>query len=1054
MAAWLRDLGLAKYEPALRQQEIDLDVLPELSEADFEQLGLPLGARKRLLKAIAALQDSGSIEREPASSPAAMTQSADAERRQLTVLFIDLVGSTELSARLDPEDLRHVMHAYQEACAGVITRFEGHVAKYLGDGVLVYFGWPQAHEDDAERAVRAALELTEAVGRLRPQDGAALQARVGIATGVVVVGDLLGEGASQEEAVIGETPNLAARLQAIADARSVVVAPTTRRLLGGLFDYADLGEREFKGFAEPVRAWQVVGESRVESRFEARQAAKLFPIVGRAHELALLRDRWAKAVEGEGQVVLLSGEAGIGKSRIARSLIEALTTESHVRLRYQCSPHHANSAFYPVIQRLERAAGFERHDAPEEKLDKLEALLASERLNWDVPVFAALLSLPVGDRYPPLNLGPQRQKQLILETLTDGIEAIASRQPVLMLCEDAHWIDPSTQEMFDLLVERVQRLPILMLVTFRPEHIPSWTSHAHVTQLSLNRLSRREGIEIVQVLSGGKALPVEVIDDILLKADGVPLFIEELTKAVLESGLLTKINNHYELPGPLVPLAIPATLHDSLMARLDRLALVKEVAHVASIIGRDFSLELLAAVADRPEPEINAALDRLIASELIVRRGRPAHATYSFKHALVQETAYRSLLRNKRQLLHSKIAEFLSHRSPETTELEPELLAHHFEEAGLVERAADYWLRAGRRAKGRYANQEAKVHLQKCLDAAACANLPSLRPTMIEAYLLLGDLAGLAENLEEANACYQQALDLAVDEATRIAVRNKLHRPNVATRDGARIAFYEHGSGEHTLLFVNPIVYGLAIFQPILEQLCQEFRIVTIDCRGTGASDPLTRPFPLREHVEDVAAVIEQLGCGAVSGVGISRGSNLLIILAASRPELIDRLVLVGCPLASAGSGDSSFSAEFRRQRAEAYERRDVEALLRIQAEFVYSEPGTEELKRLVVERRLQLPPDTVLSFYDPDPGIDVRPLLKSLRLPTLVTHGTDDRLISFDTAEYLADELPNAQLYAFEGKGHLPIFTATEEFCDVLRQFVLAGNVVDAIEATQGELR
>jgi pimeloyl-ACP methyl ester carboxylesterase len=429
-----------------------------------------------------------------------------------------------------------------------------------------------------------------------------------------------------------------------------------------------------------------------------------------------------------------------------------------------------------------------------------------------------------------------------------------------------------------------------------------------------------------------------------------------------------------------------------------------------------------------------------VGSELIFRRTMTPEATYTFKHALVQETAYRSLLRGRRQSLHGRIAKFLEHQSPRIAELQPELLAYHFAEAGFAEPAAEYWLKAGRRAKERHANKEARAHLQKCFDVARVAggDHDPLSAARIEALLLLGDLAGLGEDLDQANECYRQALDLAADVATQLTIRNKLHRPNVAMRDGARIAFYEHGSGEHTLLFVNPIVYGLAVFQPILEQLCQEFRIITIDCRGTGSSDPLTRPFPLSEHVEDVAAVIETAGCGAVFGVGISRGSNLLIKLAAAHPEMISRLILVGCPLAPPHSGDvQTFSHEYLRQRAEAYEERDVEALLRIQNEFVYSEPGTEEVKRLALEHRLSLPPDTILSFYDADPEANVVPLLSRLPCATLVVHGTEDRLIAFATAEYLTKEIPNAQLYAFEGKGHVPIFTATAEFCEVLRRFV-----------------
>jgi class 3 adenylate cyclase/pimeloyl-ACP methyl ester carboxylesterase len=1038
VAAWLREQGFGRYEPAFRDHEIDWALLPELTEGDLEKLGLPLGPRKKLLKAIAAI---GPDETErPRDSRGAAPR--EAERRQLTVMFVDLVGSTALTGRLDPEDMGEVIRTYQNTVAGEIARFEGHVAKFMGDGVLVYFGWPSAHEDDAERAVRAALAVTDAVATLIAPTGDALAARVGVDTGLVVVGDAIGDGATREDVLVGGTPNLAARLQALARPGTVVISPATRHLVNGLFELQDLGPHGLKGFTEPVRLWHVLGQRPIESRFEARHVARLSPIIGRENELALLRDRWARAVEGEGQIVLLSGEAGIGKSRLARSLTEVLAGEPYTRLRYQCSPFHSNSAFHPTIERLERAAAFDKDDSPEAKLDKLEALLApsTRRMAETAPLFAALLSIPTGDRYPALNLDPQQQKRRTLEVLVEQVEALSSRQPVLMVCEDAHWIDPSTQDVFTLLAERIGRLAVLMLVTFRPGFAPPWSSHAHATQLSVGRLTQRQGTEIINRLAGGRHVSASLVDQILLRAEGVPLFIEELTKTVLDAGLPAWTDGHDELSGPLPPLAIPATLQDSLTARLDRLAPVKDVAQVAAVVGREFSVEVLAAAAGRPAVEVSEALDQLVAAELIFRRRMAPEATYTFKHALVQETAYRSLLRGRRQLLHRNIAEFLEHRSPQTAELQPELLAHHFQEAGLAEPAAAYWLRAARRAKERYANKEAAAHLRKCLDVAAAAeNRPTrLSTTSVEALLLLGDLAGLTEDLEQANACYHQALDLAGDEPTRVLIQNKLHCPKTALRDGARIMFYEHGSGEHTLLFVNPIVYGLAVFQPILEQLCQEFRIITIDCRGTGSSDPLTRPFPLSEHAEDVAAVIESAGCRSVTGVGISRGSNLLVKLAVARPDMIGNLVLVGCPLAPPGSGHlRTFSADYARRRAAAYQRQDVEELVKLQNEFVYSEPGTEELKRSVLEHRLKLPPDTILSFYDPDPEADVSGLLRDLGRPTLIMHGTDDRLILFDTAKYMAEQIPGATLYAFEGKGHLPIFTATTEFCGVLRRFV-----------------
>ncbi len=651
-------------------------------------------------------------------APDAPAATAEAERRQLTVMFCDLVGSTELAARLDPEDLRDIIRTYQSRCADVIGRWDGHVAKYMGDGVLAYFGWPKAHEDDAERAARAGLVLVEAVGHLATPARGPLTARIGIATGMVVVGDLIGEGAAQEQTVVGETPNLAARLQALAEPGSVVISQATRRLLGGLFELADLGPTRLKGFAEPLAAFRVVGEGRAEGRFEALHGERLTPLVGREHELAMLLERWAWARDGDGQVVLLSGEAGIGKSRVIRALRERLGDEPYTPLSCYCSPYHTNSALQPVIGLLERAAQFDRNDPPEAQLAGLEAVLArsSDRLDEALPLLAALLGVPTGERYPALMLTPEVQKRRTLQALVDQLAGLAAEQPVLALYEDVHWIDPSTLELLGLVVERIRRLPVLVLITFRPDFPPPWTGQAHVTTLTMSRLGRRQGADLVARVTGEKPLPAAIVEQIVARTDGVPLFVEELTKTVLESGLLADAGDHYELSGSLSPLAIPTTLHDSLMARLDRHAPVKEVAQIGAVIGREFSHDLLAAVSPMSASQLGDALEQLVTSELVFRRGAPPEATYSFKHALVQEAAYQSLLKSKRQQLHARIAEVLEGGSLGVGETEPEVLARHLTDAGLAARAAPYWRRAGELAAGRSANVEAIAHLSKGLE--------------------------------------------------------------------------------------------------------------------------------------------------------------------------------------------------------------------------------------------------------------------------------------------------------------------------------------------------
>jgi class 3 adenylate cyclase/tetratricopeptide (TPR) repeat protein len=626
-------------------------------------------------------------------------------------MFVDLAGSTALSTRLDPEDMREVVRAYQDAVSGAVARFEGHVAKFMGDGVLAYFGWPRAHEDAAERAVRAGLAVAGAVARLEAPGGAPLAARVGIATGPVVVGDLVGSGEARERAVVGETPNLAARLQELAGPGGVVVAEGTRRLLGGLFAYHDLGLAPLKGFAEPVPAWRVAGEGDAEGRFEALHGERLTPLVGREHELGILLERWAWARDGDGQVVLLAGEPGIGKSRLVRAFRERLGDEPPTTLGHYCSPHHANSALHPVVGLLERAAGLGRDDPPEARLAKLEAALG--RSDEVVPLLAALLGIPTGTRYPAPALTPEAQKRRTLRALVDQLAGLAAQRPVLALYEDAHWIDPTTLELLDLVVERVQRLRVLVLVTFRPEFRPPWTGHAHVTTLSMSRLARRQGADLVARVAGGRELPAAVVEEIVARTDGVPLFVEELTKAVLESGLLAEAGGRYELAGPVPALAIPTTLHDSLMARLDRLAPVKEVAQIGAVIGREFSHELLAAVAPMSGNQLGDALEQLVGAELVFRRGTAPGATYSFKHALVQDAAYQSLLRSRRHQLHARIAEVLERRVPDVG---PEVLAHHLTEAGLAERAIPYWRRAGELAADRSANVEAIAHLGRGLE--------------------------------------------------------------------------------------------------------------------------------------------------------------------------------------------------------------------------------------------------------------------------------------------------------------------------------------------------
>jgi predicted ATPase/class 3 adenylate cyclase len=719
IGAWLRGLGLGQYEGAFRDNDVDAGLLPTLTADDLRELGVAsLGHRKRLLAAIAALAARAGPRAPvlPAPAPPPAPAEAQAERRQLTVMFVDLVGSTALSTRLDPEDLRELIGAYHRRVAATVDRCGGFVAKYMGDGVLAYFGYPRAHEDDPERAVRAGLELVAAVGDLEGPPGTALRVRVGIATGLVVVGDLLGVGAAREQAVVGETPNLAARLQALAEPDSVVIAEATRRLVGGLFEYLDLGAVEAKGFSGPVRACRVLGLGAAAGRFEAFHAAALAPLVGREQELGLLLRRWRRAEGGEGRVVLLSGEAGVGKSRLLAAMRERLADEPHQVLRYFCSPHRQESPLHPVIAQFERAAGFARGDPPEVLLEKLEALLApTSPPAEDVALLAELLSLPTGDRYTAPPLAPRRKRERTFGALLRQLARLSDRDPVLMVFEDAHWIDPSSRELLDLAVERAARLRVLLLITFRPEFEPPWTGRPHVTALALDRLGRREAAVLVRRIAGDAALPDGLVAEIVERTDGVPLFVEELTKAVLETEATGTI-----AATPPAALAVPATLHASLMARLDRLGpAAREVAQVGAVIGREFCHELLAAVADRGEEELAAALGQLADAGLVFGRGEGLETGYLFKHALVRDVAYGTLLRERRRRLHAAVAHALEERFPELAGTSPELVAHHLTEAGEAERAVRHWLEAGRRAAGRSADREAVGHLRRGLELLA-----------------------------------------------------------------------------------------------------------------------------------------------------------------------------------------------------------------------------------------------------------------------------------------------------------------------------------------------
>ena len=715
------DAAISRYDwETVRQASYAVLALsPENSDA-----ATFLAAAERALGAVGTPPVPSAREHaEAIDPPPPMIGSPEAERRQLTVMFCDLQSSTQLSQQLDPEELREVIRSYQEVCAEAVGRFEGHIGKYLGDGLLVYFGYPQAHEDDPQRAVRAGLAIVGEMGtlntRLLEDMNLELTVRIGVHTGLVVAGEM-GSGETLEPmAVVGETPNIAARLQEVAGPNALVISDVTHRLIEGFFLSEDLGCHTLKGLSHPMELFRVVAESGAQTRFDVATATKLTAFVGREQEVGLLLDRWEQVKEGRGQAVLLSGEAGIGKSRLIEALSERLTEEPYTLRQLRCSAYHQNSALYPVAGYLERLLEFTKEESAEGKLRKLEGALAEVDfpLAESVPLLAELLSIQIDDRFPPLTLSPEGQRETTLELLVALLLQTANKNPVFIVVEDLHWADPSTLAMIGLLLDQAPAVQVLMLFSFRPEFSPPWSGRGYIAQIMLNRLTLRLAGEMISRLAGGKELPEEVLGHIASKSDGVPLFVEELTHMVIESGLLRELDDRFELNGPLAPLAIPSTLQDSLTARLDRLASVREVAQLGSVLGREFTFQLIQAVTPLEESTLRSQLQQLVTAEFLYQRGVPPEATYTFKHALIQDAAYESLLRSRRQQYHQQAARVLEERFSDTVDTQPELVAHHYAEAGLTAEAVPFWRRAGERALATYSHDEALVHFQRGLVA-------------------------------------------------------------------------------------------------------------------------------------------------------------------------------------------------------------------------------------------------------------------------------------------------------------------------------------------------
>ncbi|KIC41849.1 guanylate cyclase [Ruegeria sp. ANG-R] len=703
---FLRDLGLSKYAPVFASNEVSLADLAHLSEHDLIDLGLPLGPRRRLMAAMGQAREANPV-------PAQGSGKIVAERRQLTVMFVDLVGSTAISERLDPEDLGELLRRFKEICSTSVARFGGHIACFMGDGAMIYFGYPHALEDAAARAVHAGLEILDGLTRIEGQEK--LSARIGISTGLVVVGEIHGEGFRENDVVMGRTPNLAARLQGLAEPNTLIISSSTRRLIGNAFELRDQGSFALKGFSEQIQAWTVTGQAHIERRFDIMPEAGAGRLVGRNSEFRKLTGKWQEACQGAGQSVLISGEAGIGKSRLIEGLSQELQDQGALRLNFQCSPFHANSALYPIIQHLERAAGFSPTDGDEDKLGKLAHLLRYHPRE-NLRLIADLLSVEADAALGPLDLPPQAKLEQTLEAVTGQLAALAHEKPVLLVFEDAHWVDPTTLSLTDRVIERIRDLPVLIIVTARPGFDPGWGHHNNTLHLPLKRLATREVAEIVAEVAEGNPVPPEVCDLIAAKTDGIPLYVQEVTRGLLESGQLRLTDQGYTLRGPLPSLSVPNTLKDSLMERLDRLGTAKEVAQTGAVFGRQFSIALLASVSILSPTVLQAGLEQLSSAGIILEAPDETEDEFIFRHALIRDMAYDSLLRTERQVLHDRAAGALLENQPQLAQTQPEVLAQHYTLAQRADEAVMHWQSAGRRAIERSAQTEALTHLSKALD--------------------------------------------------------------------------------------------------------------------------------------------------------------------------------------------------------------------------------------------------------------------------------------------------------------------------------------------------
>jgi class 3 adenylate cyclase/pimeloyl-ACP methyl ester carboxylesterase len=958
----------------------------------------------------------------------------EGERKQVTVLFADLKGSMELLADRDPEEARKLLDPVIEHMMEAVHRYEGTVNQVMGDGIMALFGAPVAHEDHAVRACYAALRMQDSIRRyadeLQRTHGVPVQIRVGLNSGEVVVRSI-GSDLRMDYTAVGQTTHLAARMEQMARPSSILLTADTLRLVEGFIEARGIGPAPVRGLETPVVVHELIGASSVRSRLRAAATRGLGRFVGRGRELAELERARAAAEQGHGQVVAVVGEPGVGKSRLfyefTRDLPGWLVLES-VSVSYGRA-----TSYLPVIEILKTYFGVEAGEASQRIREQVigRVLALDEQLRDSIaPILSLLDALPSDD--PFRSLGSLLQQGRTRAALKQLLLRESQRQPLCVVFEDLHWIDAETQAAVDFLVESLPVARVLLLVNYRPEYEDHWAAKSYHTRLRVDPLTSESADELLGALLGS-APPLARLKALLKeRTGGNPLFLEESIRSLVDAGTLVGEAGAYRLGRDLGAVQVPATVQALLAARIDRLTRdEKHLLQCAAVIGTDVPLPLLEGVAELSSEEVQRALGRLRAAELLYETRLFPEAEYTFRHALVHDVTYQSLLQERRRALHRRVGELMEASYVGRVAEVAEAVGTHLELGEAWRGAARHLLAAAEKSKERLAYAAA---LGLCHRALACAaREPGPDAERTRSLVLRGDLSSLLGDLAQANQSYQEALGTIEDEGRRRSIANKEHRSRSTSRDGAQLAFYEHGSGDQTLFLVNPVLYGLAAVQPIVEPLCQDFRIITMDCRGTGGSAPLVRPYSIRRHMEDARAVIQTAG-GPVIGIGLSRGGNLLVHMAVSYPDLLEKLVTVGTSM--------SWDRPQARQAQEILRRDGIESALRFWTSLVFVEPGQDALAEQFVRTRLLLPEDTWRSFFDPDPEQDLVSLLPRVRVPTLVTWGTADRASPGEDAYTLASQIPGAQLYEFVGRAHIPAVTATGEFCDVLRRFVRGENL------------